>query len=140
MSVSPAQNSAKPSPVPGPSTVMPTPGDPMLNASWTAVVMGWTVDEPVMVIEPVRPVRCSRHGHRGGRRLGESRATGRHGGDEDETRRLPMPVVAWCGSSSGIPPVVAPDAWASAPVRTSCGASSVGGPVNGGFAAVLTDG
>ena len=55
MSVSPSQNRAKPSPVPGPSTVMATPGEAALNASWMAVVMGWTVDEPEMVMEPVRP-------------------------------------------------------------------------------------
>jgi len=56
ISISPAQNSANPSPVPGPSTVMATPGEPTLNSSWTAVEMGCTVDEPEMVMLPSSPV------------------------------------------------------------------------------------
>ena len=51
-SVSPAQNSLKPSPVPGPSTEISTlPFWPM-KSSATRAVMGSTVDEPEMVIEP----------------------------------------------------------------------------------------
>src|SRR4029453_14724013 len=54
MSISPAQNRAKPSPVPGPSTGMANPGEPALNRSWPAVLMGCPVDEPKMTIEPLR--------------------------------------------------------------------------------------
>ncbi len=45
MSVSPSQNSAKPSPVPGPSTVASTP-EQSSSFSPTAAEMGSTVEEP----------------------------------------------------------------------------------------------
>src|SRR5215210_7641883 len=56
MSVSPWQKSLKPSPVPGPSTLIATSGFVALNASLTASEIGWTVDEPEMVISPPRAV------------------------------------------------------------------------------------
>src|SRR5918996_1775881 len=52
MSISPLQNSSKPSPVPGPSTAMSTPSFSVMNASAASEVMGSTVDEPEMLIEP----------------------------------------------------------------------------------------
>jgi len=52
MSVSPAQNSLKPSPVPGPSTVTDTSGATSSNSSATRIEIGSTVDEPEMFTEP----------------------------------------------------------------------------------------
>ncbi len=52
MSVSPAQKRAKPSPVPGPSTLMATLGFCSLKSSLTRVEMGSTVEEPEMTISP----------------------------------------------------------------------------------------
>ena len=52
MSVSPAQNSLKPSPVPGPSTVTDTSGAMSSNSSATRIEIGSTVDEPEMNTEP----------------------------------------------------------------------------------------
>ncbi len=53
MSVSPAQNFAKPSPVPGPSIVYLKSGLLSASASATPVEIGSTVDEPETLIEPV---------------------------------------------------------------------------------------
>ena len=53
MSVSPAQNFLKPSPVPGPSTVKVKPGLAAAKASATPVEIGSTVDEPETLIAPV---------------------------------------------------------------------------------------
>ena len=55
MSVSPAQNFLKPSPVPGPSTVMPTPEFAFENSSATRAEIGSTVDEPEMRMVPLEP-------------------------------------------------------------------------------------
>jgi hypothetical protein len=55
MSVSPAQNLTKPSPVPGPSTVNAKPGFWAANASATPVLMGSTVDEPETRMLPSTP-------------------------------------------------------------------------------------
>ena len=55
MSVSPAQNRANPSPVPGPSTEMFTSGSTSLNSSWTRTEIGSTVDEPEITMSPDRP-------------------------------------------------------------------------------------
>ena len=52
MSVSPAQNFLKPSPVPGPSTVYSKPGFASLNSRATPDEIGSTVDEPETKIEP----------------------------------------------------------------------------------------
>ena len=57
MSVSPLQNNWKPSPVPGPSTVMLTSGACSLKSSWTRTEIGSTVDEPEMVMSPERAAR-----------------------------------------------------------------------------------
>src|SRR3712207_7665479 len=46
LSVSPRQNSSKPSPVPGPSTAIVTPWCIVLNFCATAAAIGSTVDEP----------------------------------------------------------------------------------------------
>ena len=55
MSVSPLQNSTKPSPVPGPSTLIETFGaTSSLKSSATRLEIGWTVDDPEIVIVPVR--------------------------------------------------------------------------------------
>ena len=54
-SVSPSQNRTKPSPVPGPSTVIWTFGDTSsLKSSATRLEIGSTVDEPEIAIVPVR--------------------------------------------------------------------------------------
>src|SRR5690242_18852987 len=53
MSVSPAQNFLKPSPVPGPSTVYLKSGLLAASASATPVEIGSTVDEPETRIEPL---------------------------------------------------------------------------------------
>ena len=55
MSDSPEQNLAKPSPVPGPSTVIAMSGLASLNSLATAAVIGSTVDEPDTKIEPPEP-------------------------------------------------------------------------------------
>jgi hypothetical protein len=52
MSVSPLQNVLKPSPVPGPSTATWTPGLAPLNFSATRELIGSTVEEPEILIEP----------------------------------------------------------------------------------------
>src|SRR6266545_516085 len=52
MSVSPLQKRAKPSPVPGPSTVYSTSGFAAWKSSATMLVIGSTVDEPEMVSVP----------------------------------------------------------------------------------------
>jgi hypothetical protein len=52
MSVSPAQNFLNPSPVPGPSTLIPTSGCPARNASALIALIGSTVDDPEMMIDP----------------------------------------------------------------------------------------
>src|SRR5919106_4350616 len=52
MSVSPLQNSSKPSPVPGPSTATVTPELAIENCSATSDVMGSTVEEPETLMEP----------------------------------------------------------------------------------------
>ena len=54
MSISPLQKSSKPSPVPGPSTLMATSGFVSLKISATTDEIGSTVDEPEIVIEPDR--------------------------------------------------------------------------------------
>jgi hypothetical protein len=59
MSISPAQKRAKPSPVPGPSTVIATPGFASLNAACAAAEIGSTVDEPEIEISPSTPVGIS---------------------------------------------------------------------------------
>jgi len=51
MSVSPSQNLAKPSPVPGPSTDIATAGLSALNAAATLDEMGSTVDDPETSID-----------------------------------------------------------------------------------------
>ncbi len=51
MSVSPAQNCAKPSPVPGPATEMATSAFSAANLSALPAEIGSTVDEPEIVIE-----------------------------------------------------------------------------------------
>src|SRR5687767_9633151 len=55
ISVSPAQNRAKPSPVPGPSTEYWTSGFPAVKSSATMDVIGSTVDEPEITISPASP-------------------------------------------------------------------------------------
>ena len=55
MSVSPPQNSSKPSPVPGPSTEMLTSGLSALKPSAAAELMGSTVEEPEMTTSPETP-------------------------------------------------------------------------------------
>jgi hypothetical protein len=55
MSVSPEQNSWKPSPVPGPSTVTATPWLASENCCPTRALIGSTVDEPEMAMLPLRP-------------------------------------------------------------------------------------
>ena len=57
MSVSPAQKRAKPSPVPGPSTVMATSGLDSANAAAAAAEIGSTVDEPETTTSPGQPGR-----------------------------------------------------------------------------------
>ena len=52
MSVAPSQNSLKPSPVPGPSTVTDTSGATSSNSSATRIEIGSTVDEPEMFTSP----------------------------------------------------------------------------------------
>ena len=52
MSVSPAQNWAKPSPVPGPETDTATPGFRSAKASPAAIEIGSTVDEPETTMLP----------------------------------------------------------------------------------------
>ena len=54
ISVSPLQNSAKPSPVPGPSTKPVTPGWRAVNASKTRLLIGRTVDDPEIWMSPAR--------------------------------------------------------------------------------------
>ena len=55
MSVSPSQNRTNPSPVPGPSTVIETSEDTSsLKSSATRLVIGSTVEEPEIVIVPLR--------------------------------------------------------------------------------------
>ena len=56
MSVSPVQNSLKPSPVPGPSTVTSTPGSTSSNSSATRTEIGSTVEEPEIFTSPVMDV------------------------------------------------------------------------------------
>src|SRR4051812_47770719 len=51
-SVSPEQNSSKPSPVPGPSTLIVTSGLLPWNASATSEEIGSTVDEPEITMSP----------------------------------------------------------------------------------------
>ena len=51
-SISPAQNCANPSPVPGPSTVIARSGFSSENAAPTAAEIGSTVDEPETAIDP----------------------------------------------------------------------------------------
>ena len=58
-SVSPAQKRAKPSPVPGPSTVIATSGLAAANSPAAAAEIGSTVDEPDTAIDPVNPVGIS---------------------------------------------------------------------------------
>ena len=53
MSVSPEQNFLKPSPVPGPSTVMPTSGFSARKASALSADTGSTVDDPEMRMDPL---------------------------------------------------------------------------------------
>ncbi len=92
MSVSPAQNFLKPSPVPGPSTVYLKSGFVAANASATPVEMGSTVDEPETKISPEtlppaagsRPAPPWRRRGGGGRRGGCCTAAA--GGDEDSGR------------------------------------------------------
>ena len=55
MSVSPAQNTLKPPPVPEVATVTLTPGSTSRKRSAAASVSGATVDEPSTATEPVRP-------------------------------------------------------------------------------------
>src|SRR5262245_1269840 len=62
MSVSPAQKRAKPSPVPGPSTVMATSGLESENTAAAAAEIGSTVDEPEIASSPDRPVGISNAG------------------------------------------------------------------------------
>ena len=57
MSISPAQNLAKPSPVPGPSTTIATPGAMSAKASPAAIEIGSTVDEPDTEISPLSDER-----------------------------------------------------------------------------------
>ena len=59
MSASPAQNLAKPSPVPGPSTETDTPGAMSAKASPTAIEIGSTVDDPVTTMSPLREERSA---------------------------------------------------------------------------------
>ncbi len=55
MSVSPSQNRTNPSPVPGPSTVIETSEDTSsLKSSATRLVIGSTVEEPEIVMVPLR--------------------------------------------------------------------------------------
>ena len=55
MSVSPSQNRTNPSPVPGPSTVIETSEDTSsLKSSATRLVIGCTVEEPEIVMVPLR--------------------------------------------------------------------------------------
>ena len=54
MSISPLQKSSKPSPVPGPSTLIATSGFVSLKISATTDEIGSTVEEPEIVIDPVR--------------------------------------------------------------------------------------
>ncbi len=54
MSVSPAQNLANPSPVPGPSTDVATPGLAPSKASPTRAVIGSTVEDPDTTMLPDR--------------------------------------------------------------------------------------
>src|SRR5215211_1832625 len=56
MSVSPTQNFSNPPPVPACPTLISTSGLSPLNCSATAWVSGPTVLEPLMLIEPERPV------------------------------------------------------------------------------------
>lgn len=53
-SIWPSQNKAKPSPVPGPSTVTPTPGFSAWKSSATSALIGCTVDDPETVMVPDR--------------------------------------------------------------------------------------
>src|SRR5687768_11810305 len=52
----PLHSAAKPSPVPGPSTVKPKSGLSARNDSATACEIGSTVDDPVTKISPLTPV------------------------------------------------------------------------------------
>ncbi len=61
MSVSPSQNSAKPSPVPGPSTVAAMP-EQSRSFSPTAAEMGSTVEEPETFTSPSTSVGQSPFG------------------------------------------------------------------------------
>src|SRR5687767_10935580 len=54
-SLVPSQNRAKPSPVPGPSTVKPKFGLSALKSSETACETGSTVEEPETKISPLTP-------------------------------------------------------------------------------------
>jgi hypothetical protein len=71
MSVWPSQNSSKPSPVPGPSTAMSTLLFSPVKASAASDVIGSTVDDPEMLIEPETspPPLLRRRRHRRRRRL-----------------------------------------------------------------------
>ena len=101
MSVSPAQNFLKPSPVPGPSTVNLKSGFVAAKASATPVEMGSTVDEPETKISPATLPPAAwlsagasvarelpwRPGLRGGRSGGRGTAAARgdeHAGREGE--------------------------------------------------------
>src|SRR4029450_10528115 len=57
MSVSPLQNVVTPPPVPEVPTVTLTPDSCLLNSSVMASLIGATVEEPSITIEPERPVR-----------------------------------------------------------------------------------
>ena len=52
MSVDPSQNSLKPSPVPGPSTDTSAPGLTPMKSSAANAVIGSTVEDPEMMIDP----------------------------------------------------------------------------------------
>jgi hypothetical protein len=57
MSVSPSQNRTNPSPVPGPSTVIETSEDTSsLKSSATRLVIGCTVEDPEIVMVPLKAV------------------------------------------------------------------------------------
>ena len=56
MSVSPAQKTLKPPPVPDVPTETLTPGSCILKSSPAAAVSGWTVDDPSTTTSPDTPV------------------------------------------------------------------------------------
>ena len=109
MSVSPAQNFLKPSPVPGPSIVYLKSGLLAASASATPVEIGSTVDEPETLIEPVTapPVAAlalsagalagalSAAALVGGGRRGRGAATRRCRPRRTGSRRTPTLRCAW---------------------------------------------